>query len=62
MSKPVCTLIGVGPGNGTAIARKFSSEGYKIALLSRSESVAAIFPPHAGKFSERLRQIKSEQS
>jgi len=37
MSKPVCALIGVGPGNGTAIARKFSSEGYKIALLSRNE-------------------------
>ena len=37
MSKPVCAVIGVGPGNGTAIARKFSSEGYKIALLSRNE-------------------------
>ena len=37
MHKPICALIGVGPGNGTAIARKFSSEGYKIALLSRNE-------------------------
>lgn len=37
MSNPVCAVIGVGPGNGTAIARKFSSEGYKIALLSRNE-------------------------
>jgi NADP-dependent 3-hydroxy acid dehydrogenase YdfG len=38
MSKPVGALIGVGPGNGTAIARKFSSEGYKLALLSRNEA------------------------
>src|SRR5262249_50939084 len=37
MSNPVCAVIDVGPGNGTAIARKFSSEGYKIALLSRNE-------------------------
>ena len=37
MSNPVCAVIGVGPGNGSAIARKFSSEGYKIALLSRNE-------------------------
>src|SRR5262249_42787391 len=37
MSKPVCAVIGIGPGNGTAIARKFSSKGYKIALLSRNE-------------------------
>jgi NADP-dependent 3-hydroxy acid dehydrogenase YdfG len=37
MSKPVCAVIGIGPGNGTAIARKFSSEGYKIALLSRNQ-------------------------
>jgi hypothetical protein len=28
MSKPVCAVIGVGPGHGTAIARNFSSEGY----------------------------------
>ena len=36
MTKPVCAEIGIGPRNGEAIARKFSDEGYALALLSRS--------------------------
>ncbi len=36
MSKPVCAVVGVGPGNGAAFARRFSSEGYATALLARS--------------------------
>lgn len=36
MSKPVCAIIGIGPGNGASFARKFDSEGFAIALLSRS--------------------------
>lgn len=35
MSQPVCVVVGVGPKNGTAFARKFDKEGYKVALLSR---------------------------
>jgi len=31
----VCVVVGVGPGNGAALARKFSSEGYRVALLAR---------------------------
>ncbi len=38
MNKPVCVIIGVGPGNGTAFANRFAKEGYQLALLSRSES------------------------
>lgn len=37
MSKPVCVVVGVGPGNGTAFARKFASEGYDVALLARNQ-------------------------
>jgi NAD(P)-dependent dehydrogenase (short-subunit alcohol dehydrogenase family) len=33
--KPVCVVVGVGPGNGAAIARRFASEGYALALLAR---------------------------
>ena len=33
---PVCVVIGVGPGNGVAFARKFAAEGYAVALLARS--------------------------
>lgn len=35
MSKPVCAIIGVGPGNGAAFARKFTAEGYRLALCAR---------------------------
>lgn len=36
MNKPVCVVIGVGPGNGAAIARRFAGEGCAVALLARS--------------------------
>lgn len=36
MDKPVCVVIGVGPGNGAAIARRFAAEGYATALVARS--------------------------
>jgi NAD(P)-dependent dehydrogenase (short-subunit alcohol dehydrogenase family) len=35
MSDPVCLITGVGPGTGTALARRFSS-GYRVAMLARS--------------------------
>ncbi|MEE4378883.1 MAG: SDR family NAD(P)-dependent oxidoreductase [Candidatus Competibacteraceae bacterium] len=37
MSKPVCVIVGVGPGNGAAFARKFTANGYRVALLARNE-------------------------
>jgi len=43
ISKPVCVIVGVGPGNGTAFARKFSSAGYQVALIARhSEMIKAL--------------------
>nr|HEX4316313.1 SDR family NAD(P)-dependent oxidoreductase [Kofleriaceae bacterium] len=36
MTTPVCAVIGVGPGNGAALARRFAREGYAVALLARS--------------------------
>ena len=38
MSKPVCVVIGLGPGNGTAIARKFADQGYAVALCARTQA------------------------
>ena len=35
MTKPVCAVVGVGPQNGASFARRFASEGYVVALLSR---------------------------
>src|SRR5690349_17216234 len=36
MSKPVCVVVGIGPGNGASFARRFAGDGYAVALLSRS--------------------------
>ena len=36
MSKAVCVIVGVGEGNGAALARAFSKEGMAVALLARS--------------------------
>lgn len=35
MSK-VCVVMGVGPGNGEAFVRRFSQEGFQVAMLARS--------------------------
>jgi NAD(P)-dependent dehydrogenase (short-subunit alcohol dehydrogenase family) len=40
MKKPICAVVGVGPGNGAALARKFADEGYAVALLARSSGVS----------------------
>lgn len=37
MSDRICAVAGVGPGNGTALSRKFSERGYRVAMLARSE-------------------------
>ncbi len=37
MSDPVCLISGVGPGTGAALARRFASGGYRVAMLARSE-------------------------
>ena len=35
MPKPVCAVVGIGPKNGASFARRFASERYAVALLSR---------------------------
>jgi NAD(P)-dependent dehydrogenase (short-subunit alcohol dehydrogenase family) len=34
--KKVCVVTGVGPGNGSALGRRFAKEGYAVALLART--------------------------
>jgi NAD(P)-dependent dehydrogenase (short-subunit alcohol dehydrogenase family) len=41
MRKPVCVVVGVGPGNGAALARRFHAEGYAVALLARSTELTS---------------------
>lgn len=33
----VCAVLGVGPGNGEAFVRRFSDEGFQVAMLARSK-------------------------
>jgi NADP-dependent 3-hydroxy acid dehydrogenase YdfG len=35
---PVITIVGAGPGLGVAIGRRFGREGFKVALVSRTQS------------------------
>jgi NAD(P)-dependent dehydrogenase (short-subunit alcohol dehydrogenase family) len=41
MGKPVCVVLGVGPGNGAALAKRFAAEGYAVALLARGTTFTA---------------------
>ena len=41
VGKPVCAIVGVGPGNGAAFARRFADAGYAVALLARSEGFSS---------------------
>src|SRR5262249_58225422 len=47
-TRDVCVVAGVGPGIGAALARRFASAGYPVALLARttelSERLAAELP------------------
>jgi NAD(P)-dependent dehydrogenase (short-subunit alcohol dehydrogenase family) len=38
--KPVCAVVGIGPGNGAALARRFAKGGYAVALLSRKTDLS----------------------
>jgi NADP-dependent 3-hydroxy acid dehydrogenase YdfG len=43
----VAAILGVGPGLGAAIARRFAGEGFAVALMARrEESVAAVREDH----------------
>jgi short-subunit dehydrogenase len=45
-SRKICVITGVGPGTGSALARRFTRGGYRVALLARNE--------------ERLHKLQSE--
>jgi NAD(P)-dependent dehydrogenase (short-subunit alcohol dehydrogenase family) len=40
-SAPVCAVVGIGPGNGEAIARRFAADGYAVALMARRTDLTA---------------------
>ena len=38
---PVCAVVGIGPGNGEALARRFAADGYAVALMARRTELTA---------------------
>jgi len=36
-TKPVCVVVGIGPGNGAALTKRWADEGYQVAMLTRNE-------------------------
>jgi NAD(P)-dependent dehydrogenase (short-subunit alcohol dehydrogenase family) len=36
MAQPVCVISGVGPGTGSALARRFAAGGQRVAMLARN--------------------------
>jgi NADP-dependent 3-hydroxy acid dehydrogenase YdfG len=46
MTEPVCVISGVGPGTGSALARRFAHSGYRVAILARN--------------SQRLKQLERD--
>lgn len=39
--RKIAAVVGVGPGLGAAVARRFASEGYRVALMARTAASAA---------------------
>jgi NAD(P)-dependent dehydrogenase (short-subunit alcohol dehydrogenase family) len=38
---PVCAVVGIGPGNGEAFARRFAADGYAVALIARRSELTS---------------------
>ncbi len=45
-SENVCVVVGVGPGNGAALGRRFAKEGYRVALLARTTATSQPLAEH----------------
>ena len=48
MTRPVCVVVGVGEGNGAALARAFAREGMRVALLARHTEYGAALAEELG--------------
>ncbi len=50
MNGKVAAILGVGPGLGAAVARRFAGEGFAVALMARrEESVAGVWEEIEGR-------------
>jgi NADP-dependent 3-hydroxy acid dehydrogenase YdfG len=57
---PVCAIVGAGSGNGAAFARRFSADGYRVALLARdAERLRTLAAQHPGSLAVACDAIDS---
>jgi NAD(P)-dependent dehydrogenase (short-subunit alcohol dehydrogenase family) len=47
MTKPVCAVVGVGPGNGASLARRFAAD-HRVALVARGTEFSAALASEIG--------------
>ncbi len=60
--RPHCVIVGIGPGTGAACARRFSDEGYKVSIISRSDERLAEFHaaiPHSMPYRADLKESEA---
>ncbi|MES2217354.1 MAG: SDR family NAD(P)-dependent oxidoreductase [Pseudomonadota bacterium] len=62
MKKSLCVIIGVGPGNGSAIATRFAKEGYHLALLARTTTLSAKLADELGNANAYECDVSDENS
>jgi len=43
MTKKICAIVGVGPGNGAALSRAFAGADYDVAMIARNTETLAEF-------------------
>ena len=55
MSNPVCAIVGAGEGLGRALAAKFASHGFDIALVSRAENHSTVAAEAAANTNANVR-------
>ena len=60
MDKRVCVVVGVGPGNGASIARRFAQSGHAVALLARSTAFTEALARTLGDAKAYACDVKSE--
>src|SRR5688572_31835164 len=60
MDTRVCVVVGVGPGNGASIARRFAASGYAVALLARSTAFTEGLARTLGDAKAYVCDVKSE--
>lgn len=48
-AKPVCVVVGVGPGLGAAYGRRFHRSGYAVALVARSHELSSALATELGE-------------